>query len=425
MLTSRLIGKIIKGIISLDDNKEIVKGSLSDGYFVTKKGKTFEAYIFMAHDIPSNKKEIVDHYREGFFKLAKLLLSYDIKKINIVGNNSDKKMSAAVKTLSNEFPQLSKRTFEVLGFETLKDIANNIKHDDLRIESNELLLDILRNIVVRNIIESLEKKNGELKNTEKKLIRDRLITSAAHFAPEHLYSLVTTESRIFKSYKAYDLIIVKADIHGYSQAIEDFRGRDPEGLIRCMREWILNINAAAKCYGVILDKFMGDGILAYVGFPDISNKETAREASVAAILFVKSIYDLTAELLQKIDNIADVEDKERGVRIALAMGNKAAKVILSCTNLNGMGHLLAFGEKIVAADRLEKLAGMEYPVATKRAISFLTENLDGLDCIDFKYKNKATKTTDFKRLQSLLGDCYELHQARIGHRAIPLKAKNR
>jgi class 3 adenylate cyclase len=78
------------------------------------------------------------------------------------------------------------------------------------------------------------------------------------------------------------LTVIFWDISGFSAMCEDFdRDRCPEGIVLFLNEYFKRAIKIIKSHNGVLDKFMGDGILAYFGYNRTKNGDPFNAVSAA------------------------------------------------------------------------------------------------------------------------------------------------
>jgi adenylate cyclase len=121
----------------------------------------------------------------------------------------------------------------------------------------------------------------------------------------------------------------------------------PERLVAFLNEAFELITARLLEQGATVDKYVGDGILAYTGAP-IPSDDHASRAVAAAIAIQRSIDERNRK--------AEAEDQAY-VRLEVGIGIHTGEVVVGNIGSERKMDFTAIGEAVNAASRLQELAG--------------------------------------------------------------------
>ena len=88
------------------------------------------------------------------------------------------------------------------------------------------------------------------------------------------------------------MTVLFCDIKGFTSASE---GMTPQGLVKVMNRYFSAMSAPIRSGGGIIDKYIGDAIMAYWGPPFTEDADQARLASMAALDMLERVASLRAE----------------------------------------------------------------------------------------------------------------------------------
>jgi adenylate cyclase len=89
------------------------------------------------------------------------------------------------------------------------------------------------------------------------------------------------------------MTVLFCDVKGFTSTSE---GMTPQGLVKVMNRYFSTMSAPIRHHQGIIDKYIGDAIMAYWGPPFADDKEQARLASLAALDMLQLVPQLQAEL---------------------------------------------------------------------------------------------------------------------------------
>jgi len=120
------------------------------------------------------------------------------------------------------------------------------------------------------------------------------------------------------------MTVMFCDMKGFSALSE---GMTPQGLVKVMNRYLSTMSGPIRAQQGIIDKYIGDAIMAYWGAPFIEETDQARFACLAAIEMMERIAGLRKELPELLGVRRIPTDSD--LRIGIATGAPAR--ILSVT----------------------------------------------------------------------------------------------
>ena len=88
------------------------------------------------------------------------------------------------------------------------------------------------------------------------------------------------------------MTVLFCDVKGFTGASE---GMTPQGLVKVMNRYFSVMSAPIRDHGGVIDKYIGDAIMAYWGPPFTENADQARLACLAALDMLERVVSLRAE----------------------------------------------------------------------------------------------------------------------------------
>jgi class 3 adenylate cyclase len=146
------------------------------------------------------------------------------------------------------------------------------------------------------------------------------------------------------------MTVLFCDVKGFTSTSE---GMTPQGLVKVMNRYFSTMSAPIRQHLGIIDKYIGDAIMAYWGPPFADDAEQARLASLAALEMLALVPQLQAELpellgVRALPNTFDI-------RIGIATG----EVLVGSIGSELMMSYTVMGDTVNLASRLEG-ANKEY-----------------------------------------------------------------
>lgn len=261
------------------------------------------------------------------------------------------------------------------------------------------------------IIEGLpEDEIGELGDTMNRMIvelrrKQNLQALMSTYIDPRVVEMIILPGRVdVLAGQKQTMTILFCDIVGFTEISEQL---SPNGLVKMVNRYFTIMTECIKAEGGIIDKFIGDAIMAYWGPPFIAEGEQAAAACRAAIRMSKALEEFSLELPDVLGLRKNVP--EINIRIGLATGEVVVGNIGSDTACS----FTVMGDVVNLASRLES-ANKQYGTtviiseATMRMADVHIEAVE-LDRIVVKGK---TETVEIYELLSLRGELSHDQQAR-------------
>jgi class 3 adenylate cyclase len=146
------------------------------------------------------------------------------------------------------------------------------------------------------------------------------------------------------------MTVMFCDVKGFTSTSE---GMTPQGLVKVMNRYFSTMSAPIRQHQGVIDKYIGDAIMAYWGAPFTDDAKQAQLASLAALEMLQLVPQLRAELpellgVRALPNIFDI-------RIGIATG----EVLVGSIGSELMMSYTVMGDTVNLASRLEG-ANKEY-----------------------------------------------------------------
>jgi len=140
------------------------------------------------------------------------------------------------------------------------------------------------------------------------------------------------------------MTVLFCDVKGFSGTS---RGTTPQGLVKVMNRYLSAMSAPVRQHEGIIDKYIGDAIMAYWGPPFTADADQARLASIAALDMLEIVPQLRNELpeLLGVRNLPAPFD----IRIGIATG----EVLVGSIGSELMMSYTVMGDTVNLASRLE------------------------------------------------------------------------
>jgi class 3 adenylate cyclase len=146
------------------------------------------------------------------------------------------------------------------------------------------------------------------------------------------------------------MTVLFCDVKGFSGTSE---AMTPQGLVKVMNRYFSTMSAPIRAHQGVIDKYIGDAIMAYWGPPFAAADDQARLASLAALEMLQLVTQLRAELpeLLGVRSLPNTFD----IRIGIATG----EVLVGSIGSELMMSYTVMGDTVNLASRLEG-ASKEY-----------------------------------------------------------------
>jgi len=204
------------------------------------------------------------------------------------------------------------------------------------------------------------------------------------------------------------MTILFCDIAGFTGISERL---SPTGLVKMVNRYFTIMTECIKAEGGIIDKFIGDAIMAYWGPPFISESEQAAAACKAALRMREALSQFRVELPEILGLRKDVP--EINIRIGLATG----EVVVGNIGSDTARSYTVMGDVVNLASRLES-ANKQYGTSiimseeTMRMADISVEALE-LDRIVVKGKTEPVEIYELLSAQGQLSTDMERRRQRF------------
>jgi class 3 adenylate cyclase len=158
--------------------------------------------------------------------------------------------------------------------------------------------------------------------------------------------------------------VLFSDIRGFTSRSET---QPPEAIIALLNDYFEEMTAAVHEHGGTVDKFIGDGLMAFFGAPAVRSNPP-QDAFDAAREMVGRLVDLNARLMA------------RGVEpIAIGIGLQHGDAVVGHVGSSSRHEYTVIGDTVNTAARLEGLTkGLGYPVVCAAEVVAALEERSGL-----------------------------------------------
>ena len=145
------------------------------------------------------------------------------------------------------------------------------------------------------------------------------------------------------------MTIMFCDMKGFTTLSE---GMTPQGLVKVMNRYLSTMSEPIRRHGGVIDKYIGDAIMAYWGPPFVEETDEGQFACLAASEMIKRIAPLREEVTELLG--VRVIPTECDVRIGVAtgealVGSIGSEIMMNCTV---MGDTVNLAARLEAANKL-------------------------------------------------------------------------
>lgn len=156
--------------------------------------------------------------------------------------------------------------------------------------------------------------------------------------------------------ESQDVVVLFADIRGFTRFAEE---RHPEDVVSVLNRTMSEITVPLRTYGGILDKYLGDGFLAFF--------EAAAGLNAAVDRAVQS-----ARMMQRVfRNLWGDMDDPSLRRLGLGIGISAGRVVIGNVGTADAMDYTIVGDAVNVASRLQSIAGSGEILVSKGAFDLL------------------------------------------------------
>jgi class 3 adenylate cyclase len=175
----------------------------------------------------------------------------------------------------------------------------------------------------------------------KELLRE---TFGRYVDPRVVEGLIDPQSLAASSGERRVMTVLFCDMQGFTSLSE---GTTPQGLVKVMNHYLSTMSGPIRSHRGIIDKYIGDAIMAYWGPPFTEHSEQARLACLAAVEMADRGTALRTELPELLGVRTVPSDCE--VRIGIATG----EVLVGSIGSEFMMSYTVMGDAVNLASRLE------------------------------------------------------------------------
>ena len=175
-------------------------------------------------------------------------------------------------------------------------------------------------------------------------------TFGRYFDPKIVAGIVDQHGRVGTEGQRQVMTVLFCDMKGFTHLSE---GVTPQGLVKIMNFYLSTMSEPIREHRGIIDKYIGDAIMAYWGAPFVEESEHARLACLAAAGMIDRVTTLRKEL-PEILGVRSIP-MECDIRIGIATG----EVLAGSMGSKFMMSYTIMGDKVNLASRLE-VANKEY-----------------------------------------------------------------
>jgi adenylate cyclase len=169
-------------------------------------------------------------------------------------------------------------------------------------------------------------------------------TFGRYVDPRVVEGLIDRQSATHSDGERRVMTVLFCDMKGFTRLSE---GMTPQGLVKVMNHYLSTMSGPIRSHRGIIDKYIGDAIMAYWGPPFTEHSEQARLACLAAVEMAERGAALRTELPELIGVRAVPSDCD--VRIGVATG----EVLVGSIGSEFMMSYTVMGDAVNLASRLE------------------------------------------------------------------------
>ncbi|MBI2624606.1 adenylate/guanylate cyclase domain-containing protein [Candidatus Parcubacteria bacterium] len=193
------------------------------------------------------------------------------------------------------------------------------------------------NVAIAGVVVGVVATEYLTASRERRFIRE---TFSRYVSADVVAHLLEHPERLRLGGEARTLTILFSDIRGFTSLSERLR---PAELTRVLNRYLTRMSAAIMAEGGVLDKYIGDAVMAFWGAP-IEQRDHASRAVKAALAMQQALREFNAEL-----------DREGLPQIAIGIGINTGEVIVGNMGSDQRFDYTVIGDAVNLASRLEGL----------------------------------------------------------------------
>jgi len=174
--------------------------------------------------------------------------------------------------------------------------------------------------------------------------------------------------------------IVFCDVTGFTGLGEEL---DPESLRAVMGRYFGTVSRVLQGHGGVVEKFIGDAVMAVFGVPQLHEDDALRALRAAA------------GILDKLDDLNEELEREAGIRIAVRIGVNTGEVVAGDPS---SGQAIVTGDAVNVAARLEQTASPGEILIGAPTFRLTRDAIDAKAITPMALKGKSQKLEVFRLL---------------------------
>lgn len=206
--------------------------------------------------------------------------------------------------------------------------------------SDEQRLQLLESTLVRNGSPEFKKMHTSLEKYVDPVVLEQIRD------PE----LVTMQNKI--------LTIVFWDLSGFSVLCEKLKSHK-ELIVEFLREYFSEAAIIIQKHKGVLDKFMGDGIMAFFGYKDTDANDNGRKGAISAVKAAIELRNFFDEMKLEWINLWITKTDQQVISTDLRCGMNTGNVLVGLILTDVRDQFTTIGSNVNLASRLESVANKD------------------------------------------------------------------